>query len=124
MRLLSTVVVKTNLSVLKRLKPEVRNKLAQEMHNLRIIHVVNSSFGVTDNDTYFICANAKSEQTNPGIGFSVYDMTRQKFTMLHYVDVNDMAQNNMSFDYNDYNFGMKRKNLEEYVSSRTKKTKK
>ena len=112
-------VIQTNLESLRNnIKFNTRRDLAYNMKNLRIIHVVNSGYTYMGKqmDPYFLCATTHvgsfafgSNTSNAGIEFSVYDMAQQKYTMLHYVDRHDMFQNKMSFDYNDYYFGTKRK---------------
>jgi len=115
--------VQTNLETLQKyLNFKTKRDLAYNFHNLRIVHVVNSHS--KNGDPYILTATYGSKstnstntgvfgfnfnQSNPGIEFSVYDMQLQKYTMLHYVDCHDMFQNQMSFDYNDYYFGTKRK---------------
>ena len=114
-------VVQTNLEILQKLTFATRRDLGYKLNNLRIIHVINSNHILMEKytDPYFICAKANTfsgfglgfgiNSNNPGIEFSVFDMHTQKYVMLHYVSSHDMFQNNMSFDYNDYYFGNKRK---------------
>jgi hypothetical protein len=115
-------VFQTELKTLQTLLTfNTKRDLAYKIHNLRIIHIENSGNMPGVSDPYIITATFGNKspnhsqfgfgfnQTNPGIEFSVYDMKLKKYTMLHYVDRHDMFQNKMSFDYNDYYFGPKRK---------------
>lgn len=115
-------VIQTDLKTLQTLLTfNTKRDLVYKISNLRIIHIVNSDNMHMVSDPYIITAtfgNKSSDnshfgfnfnQTNPGIEFSIYDMNLKKYTMIHYVDRYDMFQNKMSFDYNDYYFGSKRK---------------
>ena len=120
-------VIQTNLETLqKHLKFETRRDLAYKIYNFRIIYVINSGYTYMGKqiDPYFVCGiTTKGSFAFGGvpptqeIEFSIYDMTQQKYKMLHYVVHHDMFQNQMSFDYNDYYFGMKRKNVQGHTNN-------